>query len=117
MCLTFSHHCFLPSWLFVKFDVSFNVHLFHVRMWYVFLNVHIKQALNFSDTYVVHVNVFVSLQVIKVYNEDNTSRAVEVPTDITARDICQLFVMKNHCIDDHSWTLFEHLTHLSIGKI
>uniref|UniRef100_A0A8K9UPJ3 Growth factor receptor bound protein 14 n=1 Tax=Oncorhynchus mykiss TaxID=8022 RepID=A0A8K9UPJ3_ONCMY len=60
---------------------------------------------------------FVSLQVIKVYNEDNTSRTVEVPTDITARDICQLFVLKNHCIDDHSWTLFEHLTHLSIERI
>ncbi|KAM9484277.1 growth factor receptor-bound protein 14-like isoform 5-T7 [Salvelinus alpinus] len=56
-------------------------------------------------------------KVIKVYNEDNTSRAVEVPTDITARDICQLFVLKNHCIDDHSWTLFEHLTHLSIERI
>lgn len=56
------------------------------------------------------------LQVIKVYNEDNTSRAVEVPSDITARDVCQLFVLKNHCIDDHSWTLFEHLSHLGIGK-
>lgn len=68
---------------------------------------------------VVRVNVFFflsSLQVIKVYNEDNTSRAVEVPTDITARDICQLFVMKNHCIDDHSWTLFEQLSHPGIGK-
>lgn len=57
-----------------------------------------------------------SLQVIKVYNEDNTSRAVEVPSDITARDICQLFVLKNHYIDDHSWTLFEQLAHLGIGK-
>ncbi|XP_071368689.1 growth factor receptor-bound protein 14 isoform X1 [Centroberyx affinis] len=55
-------------------------------------------------------------QVIKVYNEDNTSRAVEVPSDITARDICQLFVLKNHCIDDHSWTLFEHLSHLGIER-
>ncbi|XP_035606052.1 growth factor receptor-bound protein 14-like isoform X2 [Oncorhynchus keta] len=55
-------------------------------------------------------------QVIKVYNEDNTSRAVEVPTDITARDICQLFVMKNHCIDDHSWTLFEQLSHPGIER-
>uniref|UniRef100_A0A8C4HSP1 Growth factor receptor bound protein 14 n=2 Tax=Dicentrarchus labrax TaxID=13489 RepID=A0A8C4HSP1_DICLA len=54
--------------------------------------------------------------VIKVYNEDNTSRAVEVPSDITARDICQLFVLKNHCIDDHSWTLFEHLSHLGIER-
>ncbi|CAJ1079317.1 growth factor receptor-bound protein 14 isoform X1 [Xyrichtys novacula] len=56
-------------------------------------------------------------QVIKVYNEDNTSRAVEVPSDITARDVCQLFVLKNHCIDDHSWTLFEHLSHLGIERI
>ncbi|KAM6955489.1 growth factor receptor-bound protein 14 isoform 2-T4 [Lycodopsis pacificus] len=55
-------------------------------------------------------------QVIKVYNEDNTSRAVEVPSDITARDICQLFVLKNHCIDDHSWTLFEHVSHLGIER-
>lgn len=58
-----------------------------------------------------------SLQVIKVYNEDNTSRAIEVPNDITARDICQLFVLKNNCIDDHSWTLFEQLSLLGIGKI
>ncbi|XP_066542597.1 growth factor receptor-bound protein 14 isoform X1 [Hoplias malabaricus] len=55
-------------------------------------------------------------QVIKVYTEDNSSRAVEVPSDITARDICQLFVLKNHCIDDHSWTLFEHLAHLGIER-
>ncbi|XP_012691932.2 growth factor receptor-bound protein 14 isoform X1 [Clupea harengus] len=57
-----------------------------------------------------------STQVIKVYNEDNTSRAVEVPSDITARDICQLFVLKNHYIDDHSWTLFEQLSHLGIER-
>ncbi|KAI3355784.1 hypothetical protein L3Q82_004350 [Scortum barcoo] len=62
------------------------------------------------------VNSVLLLQVIKVYNEDNTSRAVEVPSDITARDICQLFVLKNHCIDDHSWTLFEHLSHLGIER-
>ncbi|XP_062861725.1 growth factor receptor-bound protein 14 isoform X1 [Trichomycterus rosablanca] len=56
-------------------------------------------------------------QVIKVYSEDNSSRAVEVPSDITARDICQLFILKNHCIDDHSWTLIEHLAHLGIERI
>lgn len=63
------------------------------------------------------VNATFLFQVIKVYNEDNNSKAVEVPTDVTARDICQLFVLKNHCIDDHSWTLFEHLSHLGVGKI
>lgn len=65
----------------------------------------------------VVVNVMLLLQVIKIYNEDNTSRAVEVPSDIIARDICQLFALKNHCIDDHSLTLFEQLSHLGIGKI
>ncbi|XP_048871403.1 growth factor receptor-bound protein 14 isoform X2 [Brienomyrus brachyistius] len=54
--------------------------------------------------------------VIKVFSEDNTSRAIEVPSDITARDICQLFILKNHCIDDHSWTLFEQLSHLGIER-
>lgn len=57
-----------------------------------------------------------STQVIKVYSEDNTSRAVEVPSDIRARDVCQLFVLRNHCIDDHSWTLFEQLSHLGIER-
>uniref|UniRef100_A0A8C9VIJ3 Growth factor receptor bound protein 14 n=1 Tax=Scleropages formosus TaxID=113540 RepID=A0A8C9VIJ3_SCLFO len=57
-----------------------------------------------------------STAVIKVFHEDNTSRAVEVPSDITARDVCQLFVLKNHCIDDRSWTLFEQLSHLGIER-
>ncbi|XP_030894000.1 growth factor receptor-bound protein 14 [Leptonychotes weddellii] len=53
-------------------------------------------------------------QVIKVYSEDETSRALEVPSDITARDVCQLLILKNHYIDDHSWTLFEHLPHIGL---
>ncbi|XP_036401298.1 growth factor receptor-bound protein 14 isoform X1 [Megalops cyprinoides] len=57
-----------------------------------------------------------AIQVIKVYSEDNTSRVIEVPSDITARDICQLFILKNHCVDDHSWTLFEQLAHLGIER-
>lgn len=56
-------------------------------------------------------------QVIKVYDENNTGKAIEVPTDVTARDVCQLFILKNHCIDDHSWTLIDHLTQLSIERI
>ncbi|PKK29468.1 growth factor receptor-bound protein 14 [Columba livia] len=55
-------------------------------------------------------------QVIKVYSEDDTSRALEVPRDITARDVCQLLILKNHYIDDHSWTLFEQLTHTGLGR-
>ncbi|XP_031816427.1 growth factor receptor-bound protein 14 isoform X2 [Sarcophilus harrisii] len=55
-------------------------------------------------------------QVIKVYNEDGTSRALEVPSDITARDVCQLFILKNHYIDDNSWTLIEHLPHIGLER-
>ena len=60
--------------------------------------------------------LFLPTQVIKVYSEDETSRALEVPSDITARDVCQLLILKNHYIDDHSWTLFEHLPHIGLGK-
>ncbi|XP_072838125.2 growth factor receptor-bound protein 14 isoform X1 [Pogona vitticeps] len=56
-------------------------------------------------------------QVIKVYSEDETSRTLEVPSDITARDLCQLLILKNHYVDDHSWTLFEHLTYLGLERI
>uniref|UniRef100_A0A5F9DR14 Growth factor receptor-bound protein 14 n=1 Tax=Oryctolagus cuniculus TaxID=9986 RepID=A0A5F9DR14_RABIT len=56
-------------------------------------------------------------QVIKVYSEDETSRALEVPSDITARDVCQLLILKNHYVDDHSWTLFEHLPHIGVERI
>ncbi|XP_075789626.1 growth factor receptor-bound protein 14 isoform X1 [Pelodiscus sinensis] len=56
-------------------------------------------------------------QVIKVYSEDDTSRALEVPSDITARDVCHLLILKNHYIDDHSWTLFEHLPHIGLERI
>ncbi|XP_064290745.1 growth factor receptor-bound protein 14 isoform X3 [Passer domesticus] len=59
---------------------------------------------------------FYLLQVIKVYSEDDTSRALEVPSDITARDVCQLLILKNHYVDDHSWTLFEQLTHTGLGR-
>ncbi|CAK6448538.1 unnamed protein product [Pipistrellus nathusii] len=56
-------------------------------------------------------------QVIKIYSEDETSRALEVPSDITARDVCQLLILKCHYVDDHCWTLFEHLTPLGLERI
>ncbi|XP_053119179.1 growth factor receptor-bound protein 14 isoform X3 [Hemicordylus capensis] len=56
-------------------------------------------------------------QVIKVYSEDETRRTLEVPSDITARDLCQLLILKNHYVDDHSWTLFEHLGCLGLERI
>ncbi|XP_074857335.1 growth factor receptor-bound protein 14 isoform X2 [Carettochelys insculpta] len=56
-------------------------------------------------------------RVIKVYSEDESSRALEVPNDITARDVCHLLILKNHYIDDHSWTLFEHLPRIGLERI
>uniref|UniRef100_A0ABK0LQH4 Growth factor receptor bound protein 14 n=1 Tax=Rattus norvegicus TaxID=10116 RepID=A0ABK0LQH4_RAT len=55
-------------------------------------------------------------QVIKVYSEDESSRALEVPSDVTARDVCQLLILKNHYVDDNSWTLFEHLSHTGVER-
>ncbi|XP_065606518.1 growth factor receptor-bound protein 14 [Cyrtonyx montezumae] len=55
-------------------------------------------------------------QVIKVYSEDDSSKALEIPSDITARDVCQLLILKNHYIDDHNWTLFEEITHLGLER-
>ncbi|XP_077175989.1 growth factor receptor-bound protein 14 isoform X1 [Paroedura picta] len=56
-------------------------------------------------------------QVVKVYSEDETCRTLEVPSDLTARDLCQLLILKNHYVDDHSWTLFENLTCLGLERI
>nr|XP_057937933.1 growth factor receptor-bound protein 14 isoform X2 [Doryrhamphus excisus] len=56
-------------------------------------------------------------RVIKIYHEDNSSRAVEVPSDIVARDICQLFASKSLCMDEQCLTLYEHLTPLGMERI
>ncbi|XP_078092992.1 growth factor receptor-bound protein 10 isoform X2 [Mustelus asterias] len=54
--------------------------------------------------------------VIKVFSEDGTSKAIELPSDMTARDVCQLLVYKCHCVDDNSWTLVEHHPHLGLER-
>lgn len=46
--------------------------------------------------------------IIKVFGEDGSGKVVEVPADMTARDVCQLLVYKSHCVDDNCWTLVEH---------
>uniref|UniRef100_A0AAR2KGY9 Growth factor receptor-bound protein 10a n=1 Tax=Pygocentrus nattereri TaxID=42514 RepID=A0AAR2KGY9_PYGNA len=46
--------------------------------------------------------------IIKVFSEDGVGKVVEVPADMTARDVCQLLVYKSHCLDDNCWTLVEH---------
>lgn len=56
------------------------------------------------------------LQDVKVFSEDGTSKVVEILTDMTARDLCQLLVYKSHCVDDNSWTLVEYHPHLGLGE-
>lgn len=53
---------------------------------------------------------------VKVFSEDGTSRVVEILTDMTARDLCQLLVYKSHCVDDNSWTLVEHHPQLGLER-
>ncbi|XP_036394777.1 growth factor receptor-bound protein 10 isoform X2 [Megalops cyprinoides] len=46
--------------------------------------------------------------IIKIFSEDGTRKVVEIPADMTARDLCQLLVYKSHCLNDNSWALVEH---------
>uniref|UniRef100_A0A2K6FRF9 Growth factor receptor bound protein 10 n=1 Tax=Propithecus coquereli TaxID=379532 RepID=A0A2K6FRF9_PROCO len=55
-------------------------------------------------------------QDVKVFSEDGTSKVVEILSDMTARDLCQLLVYKSHCVDDNSWTLVEHHPHLGLER-
>lgn len=43
-------------------------------------------------------------------------KVVEIPADMTARDLCQLLVYKSHCVDDNSWALVEHHPLVGLGK-
>lgn len=58
----------------------------------------------------------VSLQIVKVWSEDGAGKVVEIPADMTARDVCQLLVYKSHCVDDNAWTLVEHHPVLGLGR-
>ncbi|KAI7806956.1 putative growth factor receptor-bound protein 10 [Triplophysa rosa] len=53
------------------------------------------------------------LAIIKIFSEDGFGKMLEIPPDMTARDLCQLLVYKNHCVDDNSWALVEH--HPALG--
>lgn len=55
-------------------------------------------------------------QIVKVWSEDGAGKVVEIPADMTARDVCQLLVYKSHCLDDSAWTLVEHHPILGLGK-
>ncbi|XP_051709122.1 growth factor receptor-bound protein 10 isoform X2 [Oryctolagus cuniculus] len=58
----------------------------------------------------------VTKQDVKVFSEDGTSKVVEILTDMTARDLCQLLIYRSHCVDDNSWTLVEHHPHLGLER-
>uniref|UniRef100_A0A8P4GJW1 Growth factor receptor-bound protein 10 n=1 Tax=Dicentrarchus labrax TaxID=13489 RepID=A0A8P4GJW1_DICLA len=46
--------------------------------------------------------------IVKIFSEDGMGKVVEIPADMTARDLCQLLVYKSHCVDDNTWALVEH---------
>ncbi|KAM4633836.1 growth factor receptor-bound protein 10-like [Polymixia lowei] len=49
-----------------------------------------------------------AVEIVKIFSEDGMGKVVEIPADMTARDLCQLLVYKSHCLDDNSWALVEH---------
>ncbi|KAM6995026.1 growth factor receptor-bound protein 10 isoform 3-T4 [Tautogolabrus adspersus] len=58
----------------------------------------------------------VLVQIVKIFSEDGMCKVVEIPADMTARDLCQLLVYKSHCVDDNSWALVEHHTLLGLER-
>uniref|UniRef100_A0A3B4ACX0 Growth factor receptor-bound protein 10a n=1 Tax=Periophthalmus magnuspinnatus TaxID=409849 RepID=A0A3B4ACX0_9GOBI len=52
--------------------------------------------------------LYSDVPIVKVWSEDGAGKVVEIPADMTARDVCQLLVYKSHCVDDNAWTLVEH---------
>uniref|UniRef100_A0A9J7XPA3 Growth factor receptor-bound protein 10a n=1 Tax=Cyprinus carpio carpio TaxID=630221 RepID=A0A9J7XPA3_CYPCA len=54
--------------------------------------------------------------IIKVFSEDGVGKVVEVPANMTARDVCQFLVYKNHCLDDNCWSLVEHHSLLGLER-
>ncbi|XP_066209945.1 growth factor receptor-bound protein 10 isoform X1 [Saccopteryx leptura] len=55
-------------------------------------------------------------QDVKIFGEDGTCKVVEILSDMTSRDLCQLLVYRSHCVDDNSWALVEHHPHLGIER-
>ncbi|XP_023570194.1 growth factor receptor-bound protein 10 isoform X2 [Octodon degus] len=55
-------------------------------------------------------------QDLKIFTEDGTGKVVEILTDMTARDLCQLLVHRSHCVDDNSWTIVEHHPQLGLER-
>lgn len=78
-----------------------------------FLRTFKTSCLLFSNLIVVPLCIF---QIVKVWSEDGAGKVVEIPADMTARDVCQLLVYKSHCVDDSAWTLVEHHPILGLGK-
>ena len=67
-----------------------------------------------------HVSVCVSVcvwdpQIVKVWSEDGAGKVVEIPADMTSRDMCQPLVYRSHCLDDNCWSLVEHHPLLGLG--
>ncbi|XP_062342821.1 growth factor receptor-bound protein 10-like isoform X2 [Osmerus eperlanus] len=52
--------------------------------------------------------LFQAVEIVKVWSEDGAGKVVEIPADMTSRDMCQLLVYRSHCLDDNCWSLVEH---------
>ncbi|XP_013000866.1 growth factor receptor-bound protein 10 isoform X4 [Cavia porcellus] len=59
---------------------------------------------------------FHAVEEIKIFSEDGSSKVVEILTDMTARDLCQLLVYRSHSVDDNSWTIVEYHPQLGLER-
>ncbi|XP_046899387.1 growth factor receptor-bound protein 10-like isoform X2 [Hypomesus transpacificus] len=83
--------------------------VFQVIRYCVFQVIRISSEDGMGKAYCVfQVIRYCVFQVIRISSEDGMGKALEIPVDMTARDLCQLLVYRSHCVDDNSWTLVEH---------
>uniref|UniRef100_A0A673MJK7 Growth factor receptor-bound protein 10-like n=1 Tax=Sinocyclocheilus rhinocerous TaxID=307959 RepID=A0A673MJK7_9TELE len=94
--------------LLKEYKISQYVNVFfHARNLLLLFQFNLNIISKISDFF------FHVFQIIKIFSEDGMGKVVEIPADMTARDLCQFLVYKNHCVDDNSWALVEH--HPALG--
>uniref|UniRef100_A0A4W5K8J2 Growth factor receptor-bound protein 10b n=1 Tax=Hucho hucho TaxID=62062 RepID=A0A4W5K8J2_9TELE len=87
----------------------YSIYLYNVSLYTIFLcSIFQYLVIQYLSIQYFHV-LYLSILYLSVsIHEDGMGKVVEIPADMTARDLCQLLVYKSHCVDDNSWALVEH---------
>lgn len=53
---------------------------------------------------------------VQFYNDDRSSRSIEITMKTTVSDVCDMLVTLNYVKHDINWTIVEHLAKFNLGK-